>query len=224
MLFIRLDSKIIPYHNFPLDYFPKEIRLECSGNHLLVYSYGDLILEYPTHILKLYESTIKEVTIQLDDIIKGNNKRLIKMYYKAMKGGQVDIILNGTKTLAILFDGKHMIDIPVLSIKGNDGIRINNNPPMYDYLDEYIKGPVEIQNKLPVEIQVKLPEKIEVLANDKTEDNLCKICMDKELCTINLPCAHLCFCIACSYNYVQGKKDTCPICNEKLVEIKRFYK
>jgi hypothetical protein len=56
------------------------------------------------------------------------------------------------------------------------------------------------------------------------ENDACKVCMTNKIRTINLSCGHLVFCFQCcrdfiSTNYVHN----CPICRERIKEIKMIY-
>jgi uncharacterized CHY-type Zn-finger protein len=57
-------------------------------------------------------------------------------------------------------------------------------------------------------------------------DNACKICFTNELVTVNLPCTHMVFCIKCALEWNDSKKSypVCPVCNQKLNEIKKVYR
>lgn len=63
---------------------------------------------------------------------------------------------------------------------------------------------------------------VEVLGEAR---NLCKVCIEKELDTLILPCKHLCVCSECAnllYKQPGGKK--CPICRAKISETVKIYK
>ncbi|AYV77132.1 MAG: RING finger domain protein, partial [Barrevirus sp.] len=103
----------------------------------------------------------------------------------------------------------------ILYLSINDDLMIElpvTNVTLIDPVSPKIK---EDNIKLP-----KLDKEITVISNDNT----CRICMDNDICTINLPCGHLCFCISCCHTYIKSNKNTCPLCNTRLTEIKRFYK
>ncbi|MBN9378190.1 MAG: hypothetical protein BGO14_05945 [Chlamydiales bacterium 38-26] len=64
----------------------------------------------------------------------------------------------------------------------------------------------------------KIAEK-EKNIKEKEEEDLCKICYDKPINAIPLPCAHLSFCIDCIMNI-----QTCSICNGNIAQKVRVYR
>lgn len=51
---------------------------------------------------------------------------------------------------------------------------------------------------------------------------ICAVCTERLKKTVCLPCGHSFFCVTCAIIY--GKtKSKCPVCNEKITEIKRQY-
>jgi len=71
-----------------------------------------------------------------------------------------------------------------------------------------------------------LPKGEDAAASDETpESDLCKICMSNIANTINLPCAHIYFCVKCSNDYVTQFNETkCPVCKLNMSEVKRYFK
>jgi hypothetical protein len=64
------------------------------------------------------------------------------------------------------------------------------------------------------------PEDIET----ENEEDSCKVCMTNKIRTVNLPCGHLVFCFACCTNFITNNyTHNCPICREKIKEIKIIY-
>jgi hypothetical protein len=62
-------------------------------------------------------------------------------------------------------------------------------------------------------------------SNETPESDLCKICMSNIANTINLPCAHIYFCVRCSIDYVKKfNKTRCPVCKLEMTEMKRYFK
>lgn len=64
----------------------------------------------------------------------------------------------------------------------------------------------------------KIAEK-EKSIKEKEEEDLCKICYDKPINAIPLPCAHLSFCIDCIMNI-----HKCSICNTDITQKVKVYK
>lgn len=90
---------------------------------------------------------------------------------------------------------------------------------LYLSFNDELSLEIQIDDNLPNIILPKLiTDKIEM-----SSDKSCKICLDKDICTVNLPCGHLCFCISCTYKYIKDSNEICPICKIKLTEIKRIY-
>ena len=58
-------------------------------------------------------------------------------------------------------------------------------------------------------------DKIQHIKNEST----CKVCLDREINSVFLPCGHLCCCIECSIAL-----KTCPICRKRLEKIVKFYR
>merc|ERR1712062_21475 len=56
-------------------------------------------------------------------------------------------------------------------------------------------------------------EKMKVKTQELEEARLCKICMEKEICFVFIPCGHICTCENCAVN---GDLKNCPICREKI--------
>lgn len=50
-------------------------------------------------------------------------------------------------------------------------------------------------------------------------DDLCKVCYERPLDCVLLPCGHLTTCVKCS-----GKLDTCPVCRQVIAETKRVFR
>jgi len=52
-----------------------------------------------------------------------------------------------------------------------------------------------------------------------SEIDLCKVCMDKAINSIILPCAHMCCCMECG-----AKLKNCPLCRGDIKEVKLVYR
>ena len=50
----------------------------------------------------------------------------------------------------------------------------------------------------------------------------CRVCMDKSVQSIFLPCGHFCACEDCSATLMQSEKN-CPICRGKIHGLQRVY-
>lgn len=61
--------------------------------------------------------------------------------------------------------------------------------------------------------------------DDDIEDDseTCKICYENKIKTVNYPCGHSCLCFTCAIKLVETDPK-CPICNQPLQEIKKFFK
>jgi len=69
---------------------------------------------------------------------------------------------------------------------------------------------------LPSGNDIKAPD-------DAPESDVCKMCLENVVQTINLPCGHMFFCIGCANKYGNERID-CPVCEENMTEVKRFFK
>ena len=64
------------------------------------------------------------------------------------------------------------------------------------------------------------PEDVET----DVESETCKICFTNKIRTVNLPCGHLVFCFGCSRDFVTNNVNhVCPICRERITQIKIVY-
>ena len=80
-------------------------------------------------------------------------------------------------------------------------------------------GPAE--SPKPQEKKVILPKEEPDTKTKENDEDICKICMENDLCTVNLPCGHMQFCIGCAHLW---KKNICPSCNTEITEIKKVFK
>ena len=142
----------------------------------------------------------------------------------------------------ISFHGGSLVEIKVVGYNhsSNKNVSIVNIPVFetnyykhHKHMANYKSTPITKKKVPPSKLKVdtntniiNLPTGQDIVANDDTKDNdMCQICMINEVRTINLPCGHIFFCIKCANdNVTEHKKNTCPMCNTKLVEIKQFYK
>jgi hypothetical protein len=70
--------------------------------------------------------------------------------------------------------------------------------------------------------KIRIPIIDDIIASkDEKNDNICKICYDNMNNTVNLPCGHMIFCTQCANKY---NNKICPVCNQKMTEIKKVYK
>ena len=81
--------------------------------------------------------------------------------------------------------------------------------------------PIDISTPAKVEPKIVLPKVENDTTTKENDEDLCKICMLNDLCTINLPCGHMQFCIKCAHDW---KQNTCPSCRRELTEIKKVFK
>ncbi|CAF4564259.1 unnamed protein product, partial [Rotaria sp. Silwood2] len=57
------------------------------------------------------------------------------------------------------------------------------------------------------------------IANEQSDENLCKICMDANIDCVFLDCGHLCTCVRC------GKQlSECPLCRSYIIRVVRVFK
>jgi N-acetylneuraminic acid mutarotase len=47
---------------------------------------------------------------------------------------------------------------------------------------------------------------------------ICKVCMEKEINAVLIPCAHRCICLSCA-SVIVNRECICPICREKIVRL-----
>ena len=104
--------------------------------------------------------------------------------------------------------------IPLEVLKYLENVELDYKKIKTDYEN------VELENhKIKTEILptmekfVKKYQKLEVKTKELEERNLCKVCMEAEICFVFLPCGHLCTCENCAVN---GNLKDCPICRVKI--------
>lgn len=56
-----------------------------------------------------------------------------------------------------------------------------------------------------------------------TDENLCRICYDKDIETVLVPCGHQCACLACAQQ-VKQRSNQCPFCKNRIERIVKVYK
>lgn len=56
---------------------------------------------------------------------------------------------------------------------------------------------------------------------DEEEDNMCKVCFEKELNSVVMDCGHVCMCFECAS---KPNMQKCPICREQIIKVVRTYK
>ncbi len=54
----------------------------------------------------------------------------------------------------------------------------------------------------------------------KTDSNVCKICCDKDIDTVFVPCGHIAACRLCA---VRFEGDACPICKQQVCLVVKTY-
>ncbi len=91
-------------------------------------------------------------------------------------------------------------------------IRIPENTTVYDQIDT-----ISILAELPIDVDILKNQVTELKIKYEAEvfKNTCKICCDKELNTVFLPCSHRFVCYDCSFK-CEGR---CPVCKTELKEI-----
>lgn len=172
------------------------------------------------------ESNNLDIKFMYNDVLIYSDNSLIMAIDKSLfKKYECDIVSINVNLGDMMNDLKNIIpELKFWIMKGcYFDLSLNGNLLHISFNDDLtLDIPVTVQTYNKNQ-PVKLPE--EIFDKIEQSDNSCKICMDKELCTVNLPCGHLCFCIQCSYKYINDNKDDkCPICQIKLTEIKRIYK
>lgn len=128
-----------------------------------------------------------------------------------------DFLFNLDTETPEYLDYYRVIEYPI------EDVRRNNNS--YDSSENSSSdNEVEVRPVVEVKSPIKLPD----IKNDNTielsEDDLCRICMERKITTINLPCCHLFFCITCCHTYISNNNKNCPVCKTEIVEIKQFFK
>ena len=80
----------------------------------------------------------------------------------------------------------------------------------------------EVKNKEfeKLENKNKELEKLEIKNKELEERNLCKVCMETEICFVFLPCGHLCTCENCAVN---GNLKDCPLCRVKIEKRNKIF-
>jgi hypothetical protein len=73
-------------------------------------------------------------------------------------------------------------------------------------------------------ITVILPSDVNDNNVEVPEDDNCKVCFEKKAITVNLPCGHVVYCLACTHRCVTADKHECPVCRANITEVKRIYK
>merc|ERR1712218_505653 len=97
--------------------------------------------------------------------------------------------------------------------------KISLHPEVQKYLEEQknqTRQEILESLKKPMEYMEKFMEKyqkLEIKNKELEERNLCKVCMEAEICFVFLPCGHLCTCENCAVN---GNLKDCPICRVKI--------
>ncbi len=245
---VDLDKIPIDMIQSNLSHIPNAIRAEFSQNHILIFADDQFILEFPTYLLRAYTYRILELTAMLDINSMGQTGIFKEIFFILMNhtvnkiNYTIDIFLNKNYTLLISVADELTLEIPAMNVGFPDGVihnAIQQNPYYnhYQYHNQsnyqYYDGSDTEEEEfivIPKKKNVSLGKNNIILPNSDesdvilSNDNACKICMDKDVCTINLPCGHLCFCITCCHTYVKENKKECPICKVELIEVKRFYK
>lgn len=214
-----------------------EITIKFSGRTAAVYSDGNIIEEVS---LKSFENPlikVSQISFKLAPI-KSDLEALFLGNYEEFFIGDFDIYIylvkNGSASQfwCTFRIGRIPYELDILEYNFQEkGIDVPTDPPSppkktssKKFLTSNSKDviqPAQPQSPKPAEKKVILP-KLEADTNTKeNDDDLCKICIINDLCTINLPCGHMCFCIKCSHSW---NKNECPTCRTELVEIKRVFK
>jgi hypothetical protein len=77
--------------------------------------------------------------------------------------------------------------------------------------------PMEMNKKKE---ETKIPTHKEQGIADENTENLCKICQERLIKTVNIPCGHLCYCLPCVHmSYQLTKIIKCPLCRTPLKQI-----
>jgi len=229
MSHLTVNSNTIPFYGIidkvldNMGYgYPKTLKIKFINNKILLLIDEQIVLEFSIYKLLKYENTVSEITIPLDEVINELRTVWTDMVYMLQTRNRTIEIIIDNYVLYISIDDEITLEIPVTYIKLLDGTVANNDNVNPEHeVTEVTK--VINDNNLDIDNQ-QLNKKDDYQQSNKNDDYICKICMDKEIATINLPCAHLCFCIPCSQTYVNNDGKTCPICMMELVEIKRFFK
>ena len=197
-----LDSMIQPVY-----YIPDKIIFLFKDDRVDLVCDGTNVARFYSEDFNEYHHLIKKLTIK--------SSMCIALHYHLMDiwSSIFETPTNATITMndydnIVITVGSKIITVPVYDFDNDDDV---NDDPIQPIVTPAFSGPF-----LPSGEDVKC---------QSDNDDPCQTCEENKLCTINLPCAHLYFCIKCSNDYVlKYNKTTCPICNTKMTEIKQFYK
>lgn len=214
----------------------KEITLKFSEHHVSIYSDGQ---SGETLSLKSFENPlikVSQISFNLHSI-KSDLQALYLGNYEEFFLGDFDIhiylVKNGsTSQFWCTFRvGRVPYEIDILEYNYQEkGIDVPVDSPVSPrknqskkFLTSNSKEVIQPPSPppVPVEKKVILPKMEPDTATKDNDDDLCKNCITNDLCTINLPCGHMFFCIQCSFDW---KKNECPICKMQLNEIKKVFK
>jgi len=59
--------------------------------------------------------------------------------------------------------------------------------------------------------------------NTEDDENVCKVCFDRKIDIVLVPCFHYCICEDCS-SVVMEQNKLCPICNIHIDKAQKLYK
>lgn len=197
-----LDSMIHPFY-----YVPEKMVFIFKDDSIDLVCDGTDVARFYTSDFQEYHHTIEKLTIASNMFTYINHD--LFLIWKSIFGKSEYATIKMTNT--------SIIDITVGSI--------NLSIPVYNFNGDSVESDESDEPSVPSIPSVSsLPDGEDVKGQPDVDD-LCQTCAENKLCTINLPCGHLYFCIKCSNDYVSVyNKKTCPVCNAKITEIKKFFK
>lgn len=218
------------------------------GDFAMTY-FNDKLVEIST--LRIYVSAIKNDLLALffahaDSFARARFDVCLHLIQNEFGSSSwISIILDGTSYIIdfLEFDYKRS----QMTIPTDDGVL---NPPAevkcFPIPREKLQSERVVENHQPpipnrekIAEQAEQPEqprkpiilpKLEPDTKTKANDeDLCKVCMENDLRTINLPCGCMFFCIKCSHEYIQQqnkieKTNSCPSCQQVITEIKKVFR
>ena len=72
-------------------------------------------------------------------------------------------------------------------------------------------------------IDDEINDEINDEVDEEENENICKICFDKKINTVILPCAHVVVCLECSQGFT-GTTNECPICRSQIDKVIKTYR
>jgi len=112
-------------------------------------------------------------------------------------------------------NGKPKIHDSDLIMKNNlnEDMKIKND----SFINENISEKTEIETKDNLN-RLNTNNNVEELIDEK---DLCVICLNRKINTVNIPCGHMAECENCSVRFINAN---CPICRTNIVQIVKTYK